>query len=530
MRTKNGEGEKKKMRVEQKSRVKNGVGRMLFVAVSIVLQIVWFMVLVMKLSSYATWISVLASLIAFVFALRMFYRKTTGAIKLSWIVVILVFPILGITMYLLLGRPDGTKKKRKHFEAIANRMEGLIPQKEDTFARIENENLVVANQMRYIKDYGKFPIYDNCEVTYYKDASEGLKAQIDELKKAEHFIFMEYHAIEQASAFDELYEVLKEKAAAGVEVRILYDDIGSSWFISPDFVKRVEKDGIQCRIFNPMVPAIFLFLNNRDHRKITVIDGKVAFTGGYNLAEEYFNRTHPYGYWKDTGIKVTGEAARSFVVMFLEMWNFVKHTDPEPEKYLDMIKPEEYKPLEKKDGYVVPYADNPLDFERLGENVYLNLIKNATHYIYIVTPYLIITDEMNRELTLAAKRGVDVRIVTPGIPDKKLTYQVTRSYYAALVDEGVQVYEYTPGFCHAKMMVCDDELATVGTINLDYRSLYHHFENGCLMYQSEAVKAIKEDFMEMFEKSCNVTEKYKTKPGHIIRIGQCLLRLIAPLL
>ncbi len=524
------EGERTKMRVEQKSHVKNGVGRMLFVAVSIVSQIVWFMVLAMKLSAYATWISVAASLIAFVFALRMFYRKTTGAIKLSWIIVILVFPILGITMYLLLGRPDGTKKKRKHFEAIANRMEELIPQKEETFKKIENENLMAANQMRYIRDYGRFPVYENCKVAYYSDASEGLKAQIEALKKAEHYIFMEYHAIEKESAFNELYAVLKEKAAAGVEVRILYDDVGSSWFISPDFVKKVEKDGIECRIFNPMVPAIFLFLNNRDHRKITVIDGKVAFTGGYNLAEEYFNRTHPYGYWKDTGIKVTGEAAKSFAVMFLEMWNFVKHTDAEPEKYLDTVNPAEDNRPERETGYVVPYADNPLDFERLGENVYLNLIKNATRYIYFVTPYLIISDEMSRELTLAAKRGVDVRIITPGIPDKKLTYQVTRSFYAGLVDEGVKIFEYTPGFCHAKMCVCDDAFATVGTINLDFRSLYHHFENGCLMYHCEAVDAVKADFLEMFKKSCNVTEKYRTKPGHIVRLRQCMLRLIAPLL
>lgn len=515
------------MRVEQKTHVKNGLTRMAFVAVSVLSQILWFLVLVMKLSTQATWISALASLIALVFALRMFYRKTTGTIKMAWIIVILVFPVFGIALYLLLGRPDGTKKKRKIFAAIATRMEEFIPQKETVFDAIEMQDKMVANQLRYLKDYGKYPTYENCDVEYYKDATEGLSAQIAALKEAKHYIFMEYHAIEQESAFDELYEVLKERAKAGVEVRILYDDIGSSWFISPEFVRRVEADGIACRIFNPIRPAVLLFMNNRDHRKITVIDGKVAFTGGYNLAEEYFNRTHPYGYWKDTGIKVSGAAAKSFVVMFLEMWNFVKHTDTDYTQYIEC----EGNQLEEKlDGFVTPYADNPLDFERVGENVYLNLIKGAKQYVYFVTPYLILTDEMIRELTLAAKRGVDVRIVTPGVPDKKLTYQVTRSFYAPLVDEGVKVYEYTPGFCHAKMCITDDELATVGTINLDYRSLYHHFENGCLLYKKSAVLDIRADFDDMFVKSKNVTEDYKTKQNHMIRIGQCLLRLIAPLL
>lgn len=521
-----------RLRVEQKTHVKNGVGRMGFVALSILSQIIWFWVLAIKLTNYATWVSVLASLVALIFALRMFYRKTTSSIKMSWLIVILVFPVLGIITYLLLGRPDGTRRKRRSFEAISKRLEGLLPQEEETFKKLVEDDLFVANEMRYVKDFGRYPVYEESDTTYYKEAEEGRLAQLEAIKAAKHFIFMEYHAVEQESSFNELYEALKEKAKEGVEVRFLYDDVGSAWFINHDFVKRAKADGIDCRIFNPMVPTVFLFLNNRDHRKITVIDGRIAFTGGYNLAEEYFNRTHPYGYWKDTGVKICGKAAKSFTIMFLEMWNFVKHTDTEYEKYLNLSDwaCDKRKDKETKAGYVQPYADNPLDFERVGENVYLNLIKGATKYITFVTPYLILSDEMVRELTLAAKRGVKVCMITPGIPDKKLTYRITRSYYGALVDEGVQIFEYTPGFCHAKMCVCDDKLATVGTINLDYRSLYHHFENGCLFYKGAVIKDIKQDFDEMISISTEVTDGYKTSERHFVSIGNCLLRLIAPLM
>jgi cardiolipin synthetase len=273
-----------------------------------------------------------------------------------------------------------------------------------------------------------------------------------------------------------------------------------------------------------MHPFLNIFMNNRDHRKITVIDGKVGFTGGYNLAEEYFNRTHPYGYWKDTGIMLTGDAVRNLTVMFLEMWNAVRKTDMDYDKYLPKV---EY--TAKEQGFVQPYADSPLDHETTGENVYMNLIKNAKHEIFFTTPYLIITDEMSRELRMAARRGVDVRIVTPGIPDKKMVYQMTRSYYSELARNGVRIYEYTPGFIHAKQCVCDGESATVGTINMDYRSLYLHFENGVLMYHYDAVAEIRKDFEDIFAASTEVTEKYNGRKSVPARMGRGVLRLFSPL-
>uniref|UniRef100_UPI00294254F4 phospholipase D-like domain-containing protein n=1 Tax=Peptostreptococcus russellii TaxID=215200 RepID=UPI00294254F4 len=293
---------------------------------------------------------------------------------------------------------------------------------------------------------------------------------------------------------------------------------------------RWAKKGIRCSVFNPMLPLLNVFMNNRDHRKITVIDGKVAFTGGYNIADRYFNIDSPYGHWKDTGVMIKGKAVDSFTVMFLEMWYAINHRDMEREKVEDFINlSTEVYPDAK--GIVHPYAENPLLEEQLAENIYLNIAKNAKDYLYIMTPYLLIDDNMNDELVAAAKRGVDVRIITPGIPDKKFVYSMTRSYYGALVRGGVRIYEYTPGFIHAKQHISDDDVAAVGTINMDYRSLYLHFENGVLLHGVDSIEDIKKDFIETLEISTEVTEKYhytnRTTP---MRITQCLLRFFAPLL
>ena len=319
---------------------------------------------------------------------------------------------------------------------------------------------------------------------------------------------------------------MAKKAAEGVEVRILYDDVGCIGFLDKSFIDRMNAIGVQCRVFNYVVPFLNIFMNNRDHRKIMVIDGKVGFTGGYNLADEYFNITHPYGYWKDTGVKLTGRAVQNFTMMFLEMWNVMGQADTDYEKYLKALQEgAEDGNVQKASGYVQPYADSPLDGEPVGENVYLNLIKTAKKRLYVATPYLIISDEMTRELGLAAKRGVDVRVFTPGIPDKKIIYGVTRSYYSGLVRQGVRVYEYTPGFLHAKQMLCDGDTATVGTINMDYRSLYHHFENGVWMHGCDAIRDIEADFDKLLQDSEEVTDKYRDgRKNMAVRGWQCIMR------
>ncbi|QRT50148.1 phospholipase D-like domain-containing protein [Coprococcus comes ATCC 27758] len=307
-----------------------------------------------------------------------------------------------------------------------------------------------------------------------------------------------------------------------------FEMMGSIGFINTDFVKKMERIGIHCRVFNPFMPGLNLFLNNRDHRKITVIDGKVGFTGGYNLANEYFNYTHPYGQWKDTGIRLEGDAVQSLTVTFLEMWNAVSDKDANDSDFSKYLFHYDY--AAQQTGFVQPYADSPMDNEQVGEEVYISMINKAEKYCWFMTPYLIITDEMTHALCLAAKRGVDVRIITPGIPDKKFIYNITRSFYHGLVKHGVRVYEWTPGFCHAKMSVADDCMATCGTINLDYRSLYHHFENGCFMADCQAVVEIKNDLIRTMGECRDVTDQYQTGRSAYLRLGQLFMRLFAGLL
>ena len=512
------------MRTEAKAAVKNSIGRLMFAALGFVIQVVWIIMLCLKLNDYSAAISLGSSVLALCVAFYIYGKDMNAGFKLPWIIAILAFPVLGLCLYFLFGRPGATKHMRQHFEKIDADLEGTLVQDENVLKNLEATDFAVANQARYLWKCAGYPAWQNTDVEFHKTAEEGLEAQKRELRKAKKFIFMEYHAIEESSAFLELKEILVQKAKEGVEVRVFYDDVGSFVFINKDFIKRMEAVGIQCRVFNPMHPFLNIFMNNRDHRKITVIDGKVGFTGGYNLAEEYFNRTHPYGYWKDTGIMLTGDAVRNLTVMFLEMWNAVRKTDMDYDKYLPKV---EY--TAKEQGFVQPYADSPLDHETTGENVYMNLIKNAKHEIFFTTPYLIITDEMSRELRMAARRGVDVRIVTPGIPDKKMVYQMTRSYYSELARNGVRIYEYTPGFIHAKQCVCDGESATVGTINMDYRSLYLRFENGVLMYHYDAVAEIRKDFEDIFAASTEVTEKYNGRKSVPARMGRGVLRLFSPL-
>lgn len=513
--------------VEKKTSVKNGIVRMILVLLSLVLEVAVIFLLLHFAGSKAGWIYSIIHIISVILVLMIYGSHRTASIRMTWIILILVLPIVGTVLYFLIGLNGYTIQMRKRYVRLDKKLFPLLPENEDVFRRASARSGRLTGVMQYIRKNAKYPVYENTKVTYYDDALKGLEAQKEELAKAEHFIFMEYHAIEDAESWHEIRDILAERARAGVEVRIFYDDMGSVGFITTDFVKRTKALGIQCRVFNPFTPGLNLFLNNRDHRKITVIDGKVGFTGGYNLANEYFHRTEPYGFWKDTGIRLEGDAVRSLTITFLEMWNAISNKDKDDKdysKYLPSVS------FPKAHGFVQPYADSPMDDIPVGEDVYMSLAENAQDYVWYITPYLIITDEMNHVLSLAAKRGVDVRIITPGIPDKKIVYSLTRSYYNGLARNGVRIFEFTPGFCHAKMCVSDDIVAVCGTINLDYRSLYHHFENGCLYADCQAVMDTKRDFEETFALCNEVTEYYVSGRGALMRFKHMLLRLAAPLM
>ena len=513
---------------ENKSSMKNSVRRLIIAGIGVLIQIIWVVVLVMRLNQYSQIITLLTVAIELVLVLAVYSMDTNAAFKLPWIILITVAPIVGICVFFLFGRSGATKKVRARYRKIDQQLFAYLNQDEQIIEELSKKDERLANDFKYLWKCASSPVYKNTDVKYYGDTCDAMAAQLEDMMQAKKFIFLEYHAIEMAESFQALRKVLMAKAREGVEIRILYDDAGCIGFLNPRFIKYMESMGIQCRVFNPIMPVLNIFMNNRDHRKITVIDGKVAYTGGYNLADEYFNITHPYGQWKDSGIRFEGDAVQTATILFLEMWNAIKKSLPSDRSFEPYLTEYQYKSVQH--GYVQPYADSPLDDEQVGEEVYISMANKAEHYCWFITPYLILTDEMSHALSLAAKRDVDVRIITPGIPDKKMVYSVTRSFYHQLVSNGVRIFEWTPGFCHAKMSIADDRMATCGTINLDYRSLYHHFENGCFMVDCPAVDEIKRDFKHTFSQCREVTEKYKAGLGAHLRLGQLILRLFAQLM
>ena len=511
---------------EKKTSIKNSVGRILMAVLLLLIQFFWVLVLVTRLTQQYPVINIVISVLAVILVIAINENETNMSFKAPTMILILIAPVIGVLFILLSEAMSNTLMMKKRFENYKNLTGKFLTVSDETLSEIRSEDPSASGNMVYLQDHCKFPAYKDTEITYFADAAEGIRRQVEGVKKAQEFIFLEYHAIEDKESFEDLKLALFERAEAGVDVRILYDDLGSFVFINHDFIKRMEAHGIKCRAFNPIMPFFNLFINNRDHRKITVIDGKVGFTGGYNIANEYFNITHPYGEWKDAGIMMRGGAVRSLTAMFLEMWNSLRkiRSDEDAAKFFSYDGSDI-----KAEGIVHPYADNPIDDEPMGENVYINIINASNKYVWFITPYLIISDELKRAMQNAAKRGVDVRIVTPGKPDKKIIYQTTRSYYAELISSGVKIYEFTPGFCHAKLCISDDKVATCGTINLDFRSLYHHFENGVLLYKVPAIADIKQDLLDTFERSEDVTSKYNVRQKGMIRVVQSLLRLVAPL-
>lgn len=315
------------MRTEKKSSIKNSATRLILIGLLVLIQTGWMIFLMMKLNTYSTAITLLLTFIAMFIALKIFGTHVNAAQKMPWLIVITAVPFFGICIYLLFGRSIVTKGVRRSFNNIETNVLTLLKQDKGIIDDIASKDKGVANQCRYISNTARYPVYSNTDVKYYPTTDVSFEAQLVELEKAEHFIFMEYHAIEDAESFARLKHILENKAQSGVEVRIFYDDLGSIFFLNKEFIKQMRQKGIQCRVFNPLKVIVNMFMNNRDHRKITVIDGKVGFTGGYNLADEYFNITHPYGYWKDTGIKLQGDAVKSLTASFLTMWNAIEHTD-----------------------------------------------------------------------------------------------------------------------------------------------------------------------------------------------------------
>ncbi|MDF2801616.1 MAG: cardiolipin synthase, partial [Anaerocolumna sp.] len=449
--------------------------RILITSLLLIIQITWIVLFMIKLTSYSTWINASFTLLSILIILYIIRKDENAAYKIAWIILIMSLPLFGGLFYLFFGNKGLSKHMQSLLIKERLRVKEISLPDNSLLNKIGHDNSRVMGTCKYLQDKSNFLVYSNTSVLYYPLGELMYQDMLLELKKAEKYIFLEYFIIENGVMWKGILDILTEKAAMGIDVRLIYDDFGSLFLLPNNFVKQMQHKGIKCIAFNRFRPILSLVMNNRDHRKILVIDGTTAFNGGINLADEYINKKDRFGHWKDSGLKLTGDAVQSFTFMFLEMWNAFYKTKDSYEDYiitsLDLSKSDSV-------GFVQPFSDTPFDNETTSENVYIELLSQAKKYVYIFTPYLIIDDEMKYALTMAAKRGIDVRIVTPGIPDKKIVYRLTRSNYAPLIKSGVRIYEYTPGFIHAKSYVCDDELAVVGTINMDYRSLYLHFECG----------------------------------------------------
>lgn len=480
---------------------------------------------VWKGSRYSAYIDMILTVISFAVVVYVVNRRGNPTMKLVWVIILLLFPIFGGLFYLLLNFQSSTRELRKGLDAIGEETRGQLVQDPDTMERLRRMYPDCGVQAGYLAGAG-FPLYGGTTCEYLTPGEKKLERLLEELRKATRFIFIEYFIIAKGKMWSDVLNVLREKVAVGVEVRVIYDDMGSLLTLPVGYDKYLESIGIQCVVFNPFRPVLSAIQNNRDHRKIVVIDGHTAFTGGINLADEYINVVERHGHWKDASIMLKGEATWGFTMMFLQMWDLHKGLEGDFGQYRPHCCHSE---MFASDGFAQPYADSPLDSERVGENVYLNLIANARQYLYINTPYLILDYELLTALTLAAKSGVDVRIVTPHRWDKWLVHMATRSFYAELIEAGVKIYEYTNGFIHSKTFVSDDRTATVGTINLDYRSLYLHFECGVWIQGGGAVAQVRDDFLTTLEKCQSITladcrENYPT------RLIQKLLQLLAPLM
>ena len=451
-------------------------------------------------------------------------KEGSPEIKLSWSIITMLLPVVGGLLYLFVEMQPGYRMLQKKLEHIYKRTEDHVQQDGQVLEELARADRNTAGLASYVHKHGNFPVYQNTRVKYFPLGEDKFEAMLVELEKAEKFIFMEYFILREGYMWGKILEILERKAAEGVEVRVMYDGTCALFDLPYEYPEELMKKGIQCKMYAPIQPILSTHYNNRDHRKILVIDGKVGFTGGINISDEYINRVEKHGHWKDTAVMLEGDAVQGLTMMFLQMWH-VSEKNPEYGKYLE----KEKRNLQAT-GFVMPYGDSPFDDELIGEMVYMDILNRAKKYVHIMTPYLIIDQRMLTALCFAAKRGIDVKLILPHVPDKKFAFALAKSHYRELLQAGVRIYEYTPGFVHAKVFASDDEKAVVGTINLDYRSLYLHFECAAFLYQVDEIIHIEKDFQETLEKCQEITLENRKEGTALLRLAGWFLKVLAPLM
>lgn len=501
-------------------------GKTFVVILAFLIQLLIFFGLVLFLNQYFVVFQIISLILGLIAFLQLVNKKQTPEFKIPWMFLMLVIPLFGVVLYILFANPRMSKKLAEKIRSRQADSKKFIGSTDEEKALVKSSLGDLSTMENYLRTTARSSGRLNNSASYFSSGESFYQDLLSELKKAEKFIFMEYFIIDYGKMWNGIHDVLLEKVKAGVKVKLIYDDIGALGKLRNGYYRTLRRQGIECHKFNPFRPVVSAVFNNRDHRKITVIDGKVGYTGGINLADEYINEISPYGHWCDTAVKLRGSAVKELTAMFLQMFDVTSGQVSDLKEYLD-VESEVF----EESGVVQVFGDgpNPVDKELIGENNIINIISNAKKYVYITTPYLVPDFNIITALRNSAMSGVDVRIVTPSIPDKKFVFDMTRSNYKYLMDAGVKIYEYTPGFIHAKQIISDDEVAFVGTINLDYRSLVHHFECGVMLYKTPCIKDVKQSFEDIFEKSLQVDGK-NCKVGVFKKLFVLLLNLFSPML
>ena len=521
---------KKKFYDEREIPMKKIFGRVIIVVPAIILQMIWNLILLGLLNDFfhehlGDILNTIFSILAIVFVTGLVAKRDESSYKLLWVMIIVSMPILGAMLYFMVGNKGTGKKLKKKLGHSASALKEILPLDDiDHIPMIKEQDLRIGQTLENLSMSAGFPILQNDSSKFYSFGEEMFEDMCEDIRKAEKYIFVEYFIIQSGLFWDTLTDLMAKKVSEGIEVRVIYDDLGSIGTYSFVDIKELSKKGIKCIPFNP-----FLFiksqLNNRDHRKIMVIDGKIGYSGGINLADEYINKKQLYGKWKDIGFRITGNAVNSYVYMFAEFWNAFSKDKISKESIYPGKKSEMY----ANNGWLIPYYDSPMYEEHVSNVLFTEILSIATEYVWFYTPYLILGDALFDAFIRAAKRGVDVKIIMPGIPDKKMVYRLSRSYYKDLIHAGVKIYEYSPGFVHGKAFIADDKLAGIGTVNLDYRSLFLHFECNCVFYKADIIKELKKDFLKT-QKECVERTMEDIQKGPFHNLLDNFLRVIAPLL
>jgi len=496
--------------------------RFLVNVVLIVLQLTIIGLIILEFSEDAVYGYWLFEGLAIFVVLNIVYRKKTAAYKISWIIFVLVVPVVGIVLYFIWGRQRVPGKSKKRWDEINLRTFLKLKQNQAVLESIDDKGL--KKQVELVHRLSDLPVWKNTKTEYLKLGEEMHRANLAAIKTAEKFIFLEYFIVTGGKMYDELMAVLYEKADAGVEIRMMVDEMGSLSTLPKDFYNNCAAHHIKSIPYNPLSPSLFKFISFRDHRKMTVVDGRVAITGGINIGDEYINEKVRFGHWKDMALRLEGEAVFSLTTMFINMWDYATGAVTELDAYKATAA------LVTGDELVMPFCDGPMNPRNPAVNTYMTVFSNAKDYLYLTTPYLILDTDLTNCIVLAARSGVDVRIITPGIPDKKLVYATTRAFYGDLLAEGVRIYEYAPGFVHGKVLVTDDQVAIVGSINMDYRSLTWNYECGTWVSGSKTVLDIKADLLDCIKVSREVCYYDWEKTSFMKKVGQSVLRIMAPLM